>query len=182
MDANVRTDNRTITGDTTERSGGAVETLLREHQEIKSLLDRLTSASREDASSCVEELKSILVVHNATEENLIYPALRAVANEHIEPRKLYFETAEADILLFQLDEIAKNIQQGDFTAKAEKFAGAVREHIDSEEKSAFPHLKEKTSASEMMHLDSASREFRNTFQYTGRTRTSAAGTTQTGTL
>lgn len=180
METNAQSQAPSVSGETTQARSGAVETLLNDHVQIKALLDQLTQAQPAERIGCIEALKSILVLHNATEENLIYPALHAVAGENIEPRKLYWETAEADMLLFALDQLAKGLTEGDFAGKARKFATAVREHIESEEQSAFPHLRQKVEAGDLAHLDRAVAEFR------GKLRFGAAGgggiQTRTGTM
>jgi hemerythrin superfamily protein len=161
----------TVSGETAAKPGGTiVETLLRDHEQIRACLDQLDRTSNAQAAiPTIERLKGILTVHNATEETIVYPALVKFAGEMLEPRKLYFETAEADMLLFDMDNIAKGNKQGDFVAQCSKFTAAVRKHMETEEKHAFPHLQEKSDDRELASLGPAVREYRSKLHFEGTT-------------
>ena len=159
----------TVSGDVAGAPGaGVVDTLLRDHELIRACLDELDrTSSAQAATPLIERLKGILTVHNATEETIVYPALSKIAGEMIEPRKLYFETAEADMTFFELTNIAKGIMQGDFGATCSKFTAALREHMETEEQHAFPHLQKKSDAGELAALGPAVREFRSKLRFEG---------------
>lgn len=148
------------------RGNDAIEILLNDHQVIKSLLSRLTQAGQaSQRKQVLDQLKAALTIHNATEENLVYPALEKVAGKKTEAQKLYHETAAADVLIFELDTMLKEGDDSDFDAKAEKLQGAVLEHIEDEEDSAFPHIQEKAEPEESQMLTESVREFRNSFRF-----------------
>jgi hemerythrin superfamily protein len=148
------------------RGKDAVEILLNDHQTIKQLLGELVEAGDEDSrKSVLEKLKGILTLHNATEENLVYPAIAVVAHDAKESKHLYEETAEADVLLFQLDAMLKATDDENFAATADKFRNAVLEHMDDEERSAFPALRERAKPQEERELTESVREFREHFDY-----------------
>ena len=107
------------------RGNDAVEILLNDHQVIKSLLRDLTQATGRRREEVLQKLKGVLTIHNATEENLVHPAIDKVAGSKLEAQHLYHETAEADTLLFELDSMLKERDESDFSMKAEKFADAV---------------------------------------------------------
>ncbi len=69
----------------------------------------------------LELLKGVLTIHNATEENLVYPAINKVAGGKLESQHLYHETAEADVLFFELDGLLKEGDDEQFARKAVKF-------------------------------------------------------------
>lgn len=143
------------------------EILENDHEIIKGLLNSLThAAARADRMQILEQLKGALTIHNATEENLVYPALDKVAGHKIEALKLYNETASADILLFQIDTMLKEGDETRFTEKAEKLHGAVFKHIEAEEKSALPHLEKGAESREAQMLLESVREFRNAMRFT----------------
>lgn len=150
------------------RGKNAVEILLNDHTTIKRLLAELADA-RESGQrrATLERLKALLTVHNATEENLVYPAIALVANDKRESKHLYEETADADVLLFQLDSMLKSTEDESFPEKAREFQAAVLEHIDDEETSAFPHLQESAKPEQEERLTEAVREFRESFAFTG---------------
>jgi hemerythrin superfamily protein len=147
------------------RGNNAVEILLNDHEVIKELLDKLTSATGAQRKQVMERLIGALTIHNATEENLVYPALSKVGGGKLESQHLYHETAEADVLLFELDSMLKEGDDSDFTAKAEKFQQAVLHHIEEEETKAFPKLEENSDAEQAKLLAESVRTFRKSIHF-----------------
>lgn len=142
-----------------------VEILINDHNVIKSLLTGLTQGDRSQRQATLEQLKGVLTIHNATEENLVYPALDKVAEEGREAAKLYHETAEADILVFELDNALRDGDDATFEATAKKFVKAVRAHIDDEESKAFPHLVEGSDRRESEALTASVKTFREKLRF-----------------
>jgi hemerythrin superfamily protein len=147
------------------RGNDAVEILLNDHQVIKGLLRELTAASGPRREEVLEKLKGVLTIHNATEENLVYPAINKVAGSKLESAHLYHETAEADVLLFELDSMLKERDESDFSIKAEKFADAVSHHIDEEEQKAFPRLQENSDPRHAEILTDSVKQFRKSLHF-----------------
>lgn len=145
----------------------AVDVLVNDHHKIKNLLARLVdSRSREDRVQCLKELQGVLTVHNATEENLVYPALNKIGKKMFESLHLYYETANADIVAFEIDTMLKGGEDdAKIQAKCEKFRDAVLEHIDDEESKAFPHLQHAADSTEAQQLDQAVRTFRGSISF-----------------
>jgi hemerythrin superfamily protein len=130
----------------------------------------------------LDQLKGALTIHNATEENIVYPALDKVAGHKFETLKLYNETAAADILLFQIDTMLKEGDETKFAEKAQKLHDAVFKHIEAEEKSALPHLEKGADSSEAQMLLQSVREFRGAIRFTpGSVLTSRTYTGEVGT-
>lgn len=143
------------------------EILENDHEIIKDLLNSLTqSATSVDRMQILEQLKGALTIHNATEENIVYPALDKVAGHKFETLKLYNETAAADILLFQIDTMLKEGDETKLAEKAQKLHDAVFKHIEAEEKSALPHLEKGADSSEAQMLLQSVREFRGAIRFT----------------
>lgn len=147
------------------RGHDAVEIILNDHTVIKSLLRELTESVGEQRDKVLEQLKGVLTIHNATEENLIYPAIDKIAGSKLESQHLYHETAEADTLLFELDSMLKERDETDFGKKAAKFAEAVRHHIAEEEQKALPRLQENADPRHAQILADAVRAFRNSLHF-----------------
>jgi hemerythrin superfamily protein len=148
------------------RGRNAIEILVNDHQVIKGLLQELTGASaKKQRKDVLERLKGALTIHNATEENIVYPAINRVARKRAEAEHLYHETAEADILVFELDTLLKVGEDSKFVAKAKKFHSAVLQHIENEETSAFPHLQEKADQNQSKMLTDSVRAFRNSVHF-----------------
>lgn len=143
------------------RGNDATEILTSDHEVIKRLLSELTQSSPNTGMmNTLEQLKAVLTIHNATEENIVYPALREVARKKAESERLYHETAEADVLVFQLDTMMKEGNFADFSRTAEKLRDAVLEHIEDEEQKAFPHLTESAEPMQAQMLTESVRKFR----------------------
>jgi hemerythrin superfamily protein len=152
----------TETGELPARGTDAVEILKNDHVVIKSLLERLV-ADTGDRKTTLEQLKSVLTIHNATEENIVYPALAVVGRKKAESLSLYHETAEADTVVFELAALLKESDDDvQFNKRAKKLQKAVLEHIDKEENTAFPHLEAKADAAQAKQLTHDVREFRST--------------------
>jgi hemerythrin superfamily protein len=153
------------TGQLPAQGSDAIEILLNDHEVIRTLLERLVQAGASDRREAVQELKAILTIHNATEENLVYPALTKVARKKWESQRLYHETAEADVLMFELDTMLKEGDDESFERVARRLRDAVLEHMDDEEQSAFPHLQQKADAQQTRLLTASVREFRTALRF-----------------
>ncbi len=94
-----------------------------------------------DRAATLESLKSVLALHNAIEENLVYPAIAKVAGEQGQAMQLFHETAEADILVYSLARAAYEENARVFVDVIEKLTPAILHHIEEEETRAFPLLK-----------------------------------------
>ncbi len=147
------------------RGDDAVEILENDHEVIKELLSRLTTATNSKRADVLELLKGVLTIHNATEENLVYPAIQKVAGSKLESQHLYHETAEADVLFFELDGLLKEGNDEEFARKALKFQEAVLHHIDEEENKAFPRLEENADPQNAATLTASMREFRSSLHF-----------------
>jgi len=130
------------------------------------MLEELVSATnRQTREATFDRLKAALTVHNATEENLVYPALAVAAGKKPAAQHLYHETAEADTLVFELDTMLKEDDDADFGAKAEMLQDAILDHVDEEESSAFPDLEENTDEEQQQQLYESVVQFRNEFHF-----------------
>jgi hemerythrin superfamily protein len=148
------------------RGKDAIDILVNDHDTIKALLERLIGATKKtERKHVVEQLKGSLAVHNATEESIVYPALNRLAHKRGEADHLYHETAEADVALFELDSLLKEGDDEAFVTKAKAFRDAVLNHIDNEEKSAFPHLRDNVDTAQARDLTKSVRTFRGAINF-----------------
>jgi hemerythrin superfamily protein len=148
------------------RGSSVHEIVVNDHETIKGLLNSLThTTARDETMRILEQLKGALTIHNAMEENLIYPALDKVAGHMLETQKLYHETASADIMVFQIDTMLKEGDNTKLAEKCKKLHDAVFEHIESEEKSALPHLEKGADSNESQMLLQSVREFRSAMRF-----------------
>jgi len=145
----------------------AVEILTNDHDSIKTCLQQLCDAT--DASKrkqILNQLKGLFTIHNATEENIIYPALREIAGKKMESQHLVNETAEADLLMFQLDSMLRENDADKFQDTAEKLQSAVLDHINDEEQKAFPQLQDESTDAQYDNLTQCVQELRQDLRFT----------------
>lgn len=143
------------------RGVSAIDTLVKEHNLVKSLLQRLRSSDAvAERQQVLKQVQHLLTIHNATEENLIYPAINKIAGHKLEPIKLYNETAQAEMMLFELDTMMKTGDLEDLDKKVGRFCDAICQHIDEEESSAFRHLRDGADPREMQLLNESFLRFR----------------------
>jgi hemerythrin superfamily protein len=144
----------------------ALDILVNDHVVIKGLVTDLAATSQSDQrKDILARLKALLTIHNATEENLVYPALQMVAGDARESESLYRETGVADVVVFELDAMLQKGEESAFGAKATKLRDAVFAHIESEETTAFRHLREKATPEQAEMLTQAVRDFRDALRY-----------------
>ncbi|HEY6485165.1 MAG TPA: hemerythrin domain-containing protein [Candidatus Cybelea sp.] len=147
------------------RGDDAVEILRNDHQVIKNLLTELTGEEPQERKRVFQQLVGVLTIHNATEENLVYPAINKFADSKQESQHLYHETADADVLAFELDALLKAGDVSQFGVKAQKFQEAVLAHIDEEENNAFPRLLEIGDPRKVEELAESVRTFRKSLHF-----------------
>lgn len=56
----------------------------------------------------LQKLANLLTVHNSTEEDLVYPAIRDIADLPSDATTLYQQQDEAKIIVFELDQLSKS--------------------------------------------------------------------------
>jgi hemerythrin superfamily protein len=153
----------------TKISGDAIAILENDHDVIKELFAQLVSATESgERSNLLEKLKAILTVHNATEENLVYPAVRVAASRPKDSDTLYHQQDEAKVAVWKLDQMLQGtLDEGDFAGQAEELQKAVLAHVRKEEETEFPHLRESLKGKGLTKLTDAVREFRSEFQFEG---------------
>ncbi len=139
----------------------AIEILINDHQRIKQLLSELTDGSRAQRSAVLQTLKETLTVHNATEETLVYPAIRELAGRKMHATELYHETSEADVMLWKLSMMPPDGDE--FGATAAQARAAIEKHIGSEEDSEFAKLRDSADSAQQLKLASEVKKFRQRF-------------------
>ena len=111
----------------------------------------------------MERLKGLLTIHNASEENLVYPAIRELAKRPMHAGQLYHQQDEAKVVVWELDMMGP--ADPEFSDKATKLREAVLAHVRQEEESEFPHLREALDPEQMEELTDSLREFRSSFTF-----------------
>jgi hemerythrin superfamily protein len=136
----------------------AVEILENDHRRIKALLSELAEGDEANRAATLDELKALLTIHNASEENLVYPAIRVIGRHPGQSDTLYHQQDEAKVAVWELDMLSEDGR--DFEARAKKLQSAVLAHIKKEEEHEFPHLREAAGEEALQELTGALRELR----------------------
>src|SRR5579871_4312208 len=112
----------TLAGSTVAQTGDAIDLLIAEHRQIEGLLNALPEAAPGARMQLLDELKKIVVPHNATEENVIYPAIHEIAARPMHAGRLYHQQDEAAVLVWELSNLEDDRE---WVAKATKLRDAV---------------------------------------------------------
>jgi hemerythrin superfamily protein len=123
---------------TQKTSGGVIDVLQSQHEQVKKLLTQVSSGDRA-ASDDFCELHHKIAVHETAEEEIVYPSLRASGpdGERVVNARMAEEEAGVKVLT-QLE--ALEVGSAEFTTLFAKFQKAVLEHATAEEREVFPLL------------------------------------------
>jgi hemerythrin superfamily protein len=136
----------------------AISTLIEEHRIVKDRFQLLLDSDREHAKDILQEIKGMLAVHNASEENVIYPAVSGIAERPQHARTLYHEQDDAEVALWDLANLEWDDEQ--FLVKALSLHDALLAHIRREEESEFKFLRESLTPEAAARLTAEFRAFR----------------------
>jgi len=137
-----------------EQFDSPVEMLEADHQKVKALFDKFEGAGdrmTKAKQQIVEEVFAELEVHTELEEEIFYPALKAVGEK--EGKKLIAESLEEhQVVKTLMQEMrALNATDAQYEAKFTVLMENVRHHIEEEEDEMFP-MAEEELADEMESL------------------------------
>jgi hemerythrin superfamily protein len=142
----------------------AIDILLDDHEIVKRSFEELAGSEPSERAAVLEELKALLAIHNATEENLVYPAIRFLAARPHDAETLYHQQDEAEATLWSIDAAIKGVLEGDdVDERIDTLHKAVLAHIRKEEQTEFPHLREALDGDALDRLTDDVRAFRSGF-------------------
>jgi hemerythrin-like domain-containing protein len=134
----------------------AVTMLKAEHATIKRLLRQLAETSDravKQRESLVNELEQVLKMHAQIEEEVFYPAFKAIT-EGDEAEEMFYEAAEehhvVDMVLPALK--TANPKSHEFKAKAKVLKELVEHHIREEEGEMFQEARKRFSDDQLREL------------------------------
>lgn len=122
--------------------GTAIDILVEDHRKIKALMNQISQTSAGNSTQrtqLLQQLADLLTVHNSTEENLVYPAIRDIAARPNDAATLYHQQDEAKVLVFELDQLSKSDPR--WGSRFETLRSAVLAHVAQEENIDFPRLR-----------------------------------------
>jgi iron-sulfur cluster repair protein YtfE (RIC family) len=128
--------------------GGATDVIAlleTEHRAALSLLDQIIASSDgAERAHLLNRLGDALTIHNANEENIIYPAIRDAAHRADDAAMLYHQQDESKVIIAQLTMMPK--ERPEFTARARQLRTALAAHIHQEETVDFPAVRSAVGA------------------------------------
>lgn len=114
------------------------QTLEKDHQEVKGILEKLESASDRAVKSKEDQflkLKQELIPHMKGEEKHFYPALTDKKGARKKALEALEEHHVAETVLKELDKLPKDAEN--WSAKLKVFKELVEHHIEEEEEEVF---------------------------------------------
>jgi hemerythrin superfamily protein len=122
----------------------AVELLIHQHEQIRSLLQEVDKTKGERRVEAFERLRRLLAVHETAEEEIVHPVVRrSLKNGHKVINARLEEENEGKKMLQALEKLGPSAQG--FDALFAEFRKAVLEHAEHEEREEFPELRTHSS-------------------------------------
>jgi hemerythrin-like domain-containing protein len=138
------------------RKKDVVDVLADQHEQIKTLFDKVKTAKGVQKQRSFDELVRLLTVHEAAEEEILHPVARMhVARGEEVVRGRLEEEHDAKLELARLCELG--VDHPDFDRKLTELATMVIRHADNEEQEEFASLRENLSKQRLYRMAGAVR-------------------------
>ena len=129
-----------------------VDMIMSDHREVERLFDQLMQEP-DKRRMVLPVVTALLVAHSRAEESQVYPAARDEAGEADEVEHSQAEHVEAEGMLQQL--AAMDPDDPGFESKLQELIDAVTHHVEEEESSVLPGLRQQLSAERLAELGEA---------------------------
>lgn len=133
-------------------SGDVVDLIMQDHREVERLFDELKQHP-EKRPLLVPVLSAMLTAHSRAEEAEVYPVARDDAGETDEVAHSQHEHAEAEQLLARLVETDPTANE--FEQRLDELVKAVTHHVEEEESSVLPGMRQRLDEQRRMELGRA---------------------------
>lgn len=124
-----------------------------DHRRFEALLEEGTGTTQRGTkrrSRLLSTLTAALKIHEAIEEQILYPALKPHAETHDIVLEGYQEHHVADLIIGELHRLAKNDEK--WGAKFKVLEESLAHHIEEEERKMFPTARGVLTAEELHEL------------------------------
>ncbi|MBE1604321.1 hemerythrin domain-containing protein [Actinopolymorpha pittospori] len=130
--------------------------LLEQHEQIRTLIAQVQSATGDRKRERFEDLVRLLAVHETAEEEIVHPTARREIpdGERVVESRLNEESQAKDELAELYD---LGVGHPDFDTKFAALADAVAKHASHEESEEFPGLRREISAEDLRKMAGAVR-------------------------
>jgi hemerythrin superfamily protein len=149
--------NAFVSDDATSQSVDILDTLRKEHNEVKDLLEDLSDAETPaHRRVLVKKIKAALVPHTKAEEKVVYDAVIALRDKdaQMDGYEGYLEHEWASKTLQRLESIA-NAASPEHKAAGKVLKELVEHHIDEEERNVWKDVKEHFSEDDRKKMNVA---------------------------
>jgi hemerythrin superfamily protein len=123
----------------------AIALLKQDHKEVSQLAERFEKARTPQKKRIATAICRALTIHATIEEEIFYPAVRAVADEDLETLLNEAEVEHASVkdLVSQIEAMLANPgEEGMFEAKVKVLTEYVKHHVREEEREMFPLIRD----------------------------------------
>jgi hemerythrin-like domain-containing protein len=128
-----------------------VDLIMNDHRELEQIFDQLMNQPDKRAN-LVPVMITLLTAHSRAEESEVYPAARdSGGSEDVEHSQK--EHLEADQLAAKVAET--DVASPDFPDALQKLIDAVKHHVDEEESTVLPHMRENLEPARLDELGQA---------------------------
>lgn len=149
---------KALTPDSEEAAGTDIlETLKKEHEEVKVLLSDLVAAeTAAQRKALVQKIKAALIPHTKAEEKVVYDAVIALKSNDakIDGHEGYLEHEWASKTLQRLGTFS-NASSPQHKAAAKVLKELVEHHIEEEEKNVWADVKQNFSDEQRLRMNAA---------------------------
>jgi hemerythrin superfamily protein len=130
---------------------------MNDHRVLENLFEQV-QGGQGDRKALIEEISARLTAHSHAEEKNVYPALtKADPGEKDEVEHGYHEHDEAEELLQQ---VIQNVDSPQFEQRFTEFVQAVKHHVEEEESTILPALRQAVDRATLERLGEAFTEVR----------------------
>jgi hemerythrin superfamily protein len=126
--------------------------LRKDHEEVRSLLNQIDSASGEQRKDLFQQLVGELIRHEVAEEEILRPVSKRDAGEEIADARTK-EESQAEELLKEMEKLDPS--SGEFTEKFAKLRTEVERHAAAEETEEFPQVEKAEGADRLEQMGKA---------------------------
>lgn len=129
------------------------ELIKADHDALREVLEKLKSGGAAERALLLPVAASMIVAHSRAEESQVYPVARNEAGESDQVAHSQEEHAEAEQVLAQL--CASDPASKQFEQTLSELAGDLTHHMEDEEESVLPGMREALSADRLDELATA---------------------------
>jgi hemerythrin superfamily protein len=129
-----------------------VDLIMQDHREVERLFDQLRDSS-EKRPNLVPVLTTLLTAHSRAEETEVYPVAAAEAGEADDVAHSQEEHIQAEQLLEQL--AGADPESPAFDQVLKELVDAVTHHVEEEESSVLPGMRDRLNESRLAELGEA---------------------------